>query len=444
MNAEKLSQIVDAVLYEGHILYPYRPTSRKNRQRFTFGRVYPEAYAAAQDGAEPCVTQTQCLLKSNGEAELEISVRFLQPVTREIGALHRPLPSWDSLEEPPMESVPVLEVDGNLYQGWQEAIERQASGTLSPGAPPVSVPFAWPASRTLEPIRNREEQVVGLILRRHPPVDGLLEISTETIDDDVQRITVRVVNRSDVPAAELGNADEVLLRTFTSTHVVLQARGGEFLSLTDPPPEYAEPTAGCRNIGTWPVLVGDEGEQDTLLSSPIILSDYPQIAAESAGSLFDGLEIDEILTLRILTMTDQEKKEMRDVDGHARRILERTEGLSGESLLKMHGSMRQASPAEQIFGGNARLDTARVGDRDVRAGDRVRLRPRARADIMDIALAGKSAVIEAVEQDAEGRVHFAVVIEDDPGRDLGMLRQPGHRFFFGADEVEILEKEDKP
>jgi hydrogenase maturation protease len=344
-----------------------------------------------------------------------------------------------------MEVVPVLDVDGSLYQSWQEATERQVSRAIRLGEKPAPTPFSWPGSRTLEPIRDRDKRVVGVIVRHQPPIEGELALSTEALDGGIHRITVRVSNRSMVPPGDLGDAEAVLLRTFASTHAVLGARDAAFISLTDPPDELEEAAAQCKNVGVWPVLVGDEssGERDTMLSSPIILSDYPQIAPESAGSLFDGCEIDEILTLRILTMTDEEKREMRNVDEQARQILERTEGLTGESLMRMHGAMRQPTSAEQVFGGSSRLETAVVGSAVVRAGDRVRLRPTSRADIMDIVLAGKSAVIEAVEQDAEGRVHLAVTIEDDPGRDLGILRQPGHRFFYGTDEVEVLGKEER-
>jgi len=100
-------------------------------------------------------------------------------------------------------------------------------------------------------------------------------------------------------------------------------------------------------VGTWPVLVGNEGDFDTLLSSPIILYDYPQIASESAGDLFDGTEIDEILALRILTLTEDEKNEMRNSDDRARRILERTEALPMEHFMKLHGALRGLRPADE-------------------------------------------------------------------------------------------------
>src|SRR6185369_9516919 len=102
--------------------------------------------------------------------------------------------------------------------------------------------------------------------------------------------------------------------------------------------ELKTAAAACQNVGTWPVLVGDEEKQerDTVLSSPIILYDYPRVAPESRGDLFDNSEIDEILTLRIMTMSDEEKREMRNVDARARRLLERTETMPQEDLLAMH------------------------------------------------------------------------------------------------------------
>jgi hypothetical protein len=184
--------------------------------------------------------------------------------------------------------------------------------------------------------------------------------------------------------------------------------------------------AACKNIGAWPVLVGEEerADRDAMISSPIILYDYPKIAPESPGDLFDAAEIDEILSLRILTMTDDEKREMRQVDQQAR-----------------HGALRDLrQPDEDFFNPAARLQSITVGGIELRAGSRVRIRPRGRADVMDIALAGRTAVIEALECDAEDRIQLALVLEDDPGRDLGMMRQPAHRFFYGVDEIEPLKE----
>ena len=104
---------------------------------------------------------------------------------------------------------------------------------------------------------------------------------------------------------------------------------------------------GCQNLRTWPVMVGNKGERDAMLSSPIILYDYPQIAPESPGALFDGSEIDEILSLRIMTLSDDEKEQMRQ-DERTREILERTEALTPEQFMKMHGTIRDLRPISAL------------------------------------------------------------------------------------------------
>jgi hydrogenase maturation protease len=287
---------------------------------------------------------------------------------------------------------------------------------------------------------SEDEKIVGLLVRRQAAVKGVVEIELEPVAPVAVRIRVRVSNQTPLPDELLHNQEAVALRTFASTHTILHAAGGECISLLDPPGEYLEAAKACKQIGTWPVLVGDEkkAERDLMLSSPIILYDYPKIAPESAGDLFDGAEIDEILTLRIQTLTDAEKAEMRQVDEHARRILERTENLAQADLLKMHGAMRdvQQPRDEEFFNPNKPLEEVTVRGVKLKAGDKVRIRPKKRADVMDMALDGRLAIIESVQQDVEGEAHFALILEDDPGRDLGMMRQTGHRFFYGADEVE--------
>jgi hydrogenase maturation protease len=96
----------------------------------------------------------------------------------------------------------------------------------------------------------------------------------------------------------------------------------------------------------------------------------------------------------------------------------------------------------QLLEDKTRVEHLTIGDAEVKVGGRVRLRPKKGGDVLDIALAGQIAVIESIEQDYEGKSHVCVVLDDDPGRDLGMLRQPGHRFFFDSEEVEALPPED--
>jgi hypothetical protein len=444
MNAELVEKVVNAVLYEGYILYPYRASSKKNRERFTFGRVYPEDYSVAQDGAEPCLIQTECLVRNESkDALVAISVRFLHPMAREVGILPTPITEMPANGRPDFEVVPDFRIGEQLYQTWQEVVEQNVEVPAFPlrQASQISYDFGFPWSHAVEPIRGDDGKIGAVLVRRQDAVRGVVEVVARPIDDVVFKITVRIFNHTPVGPDDLENQNAIIMRTFTSTHTILQTEGGEWLSLTDPPAAYSEATAVCKNIGTWPVLVGDQtkNERDTMLSSPIILYDYPQIAPESPGDLFDGLEIDEILTLRVMAMSDAEKIEMRQVDEQARRILERTENMPNDHLFKMHGVMRSVrSSNEDFFNPGTRLESATAGGVQVKAGDRVRIRPKKRADIMDMALDGKIAVIEAVEQDVEGGVQLALVLEDDPGRDLGMMRQPGHRFFYATDEVEPI------
>lgn len=451
MNVALVDPIVRAVLYEGYILYPYRPSSPKNqRERFTFGRVYPRAYSTAQDGNEPCLMQTECLLGKLGERRLlEVGLRFLQAARREVGILRVPLMNWPSPAPSgiDVEWVSSATVGGTIYQAWDEAVER--SVVLAPERIPVTQHFVrqefeFGASQSLSPLQDEQGRIVAVLRRRSEAIQGEVEVGIAPRSSaGTRRVTVRVWNDSEVPSSRLGDTDAVLLRTFASTHTLLQAPGGRFLSITDPEPAFAKDADECRNIGTWPVLVGDAGaaSSDTMLSSPIILYDFPVIAPESPTEFFDCTEIDQMLALRVLTLTDAEKREMRDVDPFARRILERASALGAEEFRQMHGALRDVRNAEEFFNPPEAVDWVEVkGGCQVRAGDRVRVRPQGRADAIDLLLSGKTAVVEAIEQNLEGVIQVAVVFDDDPGRDLGMSRQPGHRFFYSAAELERVEQ----
>jgi hypothetical protein len=343
MTLGLVEKIANAVLYEGYILYPYRASAVKNRQRWNFGALYPQAFSLAQgqptEGVDAWTMQTQCLVSTSREATVDLRVRFLHLLEREVNKLTS-VPG----EAAYYQRVERLEVDGQLYQSWQEAVERDiriANVNLKQSlTEPRLTTFAFPASRETEPLSEASGQSVAMIVRRQQAIEGHLEITTARIDEQLFKLTVRILNVTPLDDANVRNRDEALLRSLVSTHTILTVQGGEFVSLLEPPDALGELAAACRNVGTWPVLVGEAGTRDTLLSSPIILYDYPQIAPESAGELFDSTEIDEILTLRIMTLTDDEKREMRSVDARARQILERTESLPAEQLMKLHGAMR--------------------------------------------------------------------------------------------------------
>jgi hydrogenase maturation protease len=351
MNLDLLEKIVNAVLYEGYMLYPYRPSAVKNQQRFNFGALYPKSYSIAGGGVDAWTMQTECLFVETARATVDVSVRFLHLLAREIGQLVNPqleLPAGGA--RPDYTTVAALEVGDKVFQAWQEAIERDVSlpnlNLSELVEEPQRLTFTFPSKEELETLRAPDSQVVGVIIKKQQAVEGAIEAAAERVTDQLYKLTVRISNLTPLEEAKAKHRDESLMRAFASTHTILSAReGGEFVSLLDPPEEFREFAARCRNVGTWPVLVGAEGERDVLLSSPIILYDYPQIAPESAGDLFDGTEIDEILTLRIMTLTDEEKREMRGADGRARQILERTETLPAEQLMKLHGALRSLRPA---------------------------------------------------------------------------------------------------
>lgn len=441
-----LEQIVNAVLYEGYILYPYRASSPKNqRQRFTFGRVYPQIFSEKENGAEPCAMQTECLFRARTESpRLKITLGFLQPIAREIGAFETILEKLPEDGAFRFQNVPQLEVAGKTFQAWMEAVERAVSTNVNNFDAPVGMSFVCPASENRESIQNENGGIAGVILRRHELLEGRIETKVTRLQDDLFRICARVVNLSSVNRDEIEKAENVLLRTFASTHFTLEAEGGEFVSLLEPPPELKAYAEDCKNIGCWPVLAGDKaaGDRKTILASPIILYDYPEIAPESAGEFFDGTEIDEMLALRVVTLSDAEKREMQGEE-FSRRILERTSALEPNEFQRLHGTRRDLDAADESFFNPAqRLERVTVEGTEFKIGDRVVIRPKRRADAIDLMLSGKLAIIEALEQNVDGEVHLALVLENDPGLELGMARQPGHRFFYTPDEVEPARREE--
>jgi hydrogenase maturation protease len=329
MNRELAEKIADATLYEGYLLYPYRHSSVKNQRRFNFGVLVPQAYSEAQSpGTENWQMQTECLVLGDQQTMLDVKVRFLHLREREANET-----------------------------SWQEAVEREAtppSLTLSAlVTEPRRFPIFFPAVREREFARDATGNNTGEIVRRQEAIEGTVELriadcGLRIAPERLFKITVRILNQTAIEPAAVKSRDEALLGSFVSTHTILSVSGGEFISLLDPPAEFREAAAGCRNIGAWPVLAGEAGTRDAMLSSPIILYDYPQIAPESAGDLFDGTEIDEILMLRILTLTEEEKREMRDADDRARQILERTETFPEEHFMKLHGALRRLRPAPPL------------------------------------------------------------------------------------------------
>ena len=329
---DPVEKIAAAVLYEGYVLWPYRRSAQKNQKRWTFGGVYPRAFSETAGTNDPWLMQTQCLVLGD-EPVVEVKVRFLHVTERKVGRK----------KGEALEFVEELRVGSELYLPWDEATERQIavgrfelSGLLES---PRRVEIDISEGSTEEPLADSTGEVVGVLVRSWRTLCGTVEVGAEPLREGAFRVTARITNTTPWGGED---RESTLRQTFASTHTVLEVEGGEFVSLMDPPEELQEAVEGCENLKTWPVLVGEEGERSMMLSSPIILYDYPQIAPESPGDLFDGGEIDQLLILNVLTLTDEEKEEMRASDPKAREILTRCESLSPEELMNLHGIVRES------------------------------------------------------------------------------------------------------
>jgi len=345
MKLEQVKEIANAVLFEGYLLYPYRQSALKNRTRWTFGAVYPREYSEANDGTEPWTMHTECLIEGKtDDISLDVTVRFLHLLVRTIV---QPDPVADNHVEPNTDEWGLASRLAN--EPLQEGIEREVSALGLPLrdllAQPRRVAIEFPSSRMVDHLANATE-----IIREQQAVAGAFILAAEQVDTRIFKLSVHIENTTPGTDTLTNRRDIVLLQSFVSTHTILQVRQGSFISLLEPPEASQAFVKGCQNLRTWPVLVGNEGERNALLSSPIILYDYPQIAPESPGALFDGSEIDEILSLRILTLSDEEKEQMRQ-DERTREILERTEALTPEQFMKMHGIIRDLRPISE--GGSA-------------------------------------------------------------------------------------------
>ncbi|MGH3505473.1 MAG: hypothetical protein ACRDQA_31955, partial [Nocardioidaceae bacterium] len=248
-------------------------------------------------------------------------------------------------------------------------------------------------------------------------------------------------------------------------HLLLVAHDGEFVSLLDPPSDAQDAAAGCHQHRCWPVLAGPPGDTSVLLGSPIIVYDHPEVAEQSPGALFDSTEIDEILTLRVMTMTEEEKAEARATDPRAAEIIDRCEQLTPEQMQQMHGVLRDpgtsvptiSDPAssppvfttdtpwwdpESDASVHPESDSVVVSGVPVANGSLVRLHPARRADAQDLFFVDQVARVTSVHSDVDGNTHVAVVLEADPAAE--MHDWYGRYLYFAPDEIEPLSGSPTP
>jgi len=447
--------VADAILYEGYLLYPYRRSSGKNRVRWQFGLLLPPEWARAHGltdegvagSAESWWQQTECLLEAPTATTLRLLLRFLQVQRRSVE---------ERLPDGAYRPVDTLQIGDRIETSFDEAVPRRFEFTVSLAELLRSVhrfEVSVPEAENVTPLSDPRGELVGRVTRRCEPVTALVTVSAAREEPPaLLRLTVRTEN-TDRSLDLQASREAALRRGLIATHTLLSIDQGRFLSQLDPPAWAASTAERCRNVHTFPVLAGPPGNADLVLSSPIILYDHPRIAPESPGDLHDATEIDEILSLRTLTLTDAEKREAHATDPRAAEIIDRVDTMPPEVFERLHGAIRSLRPVRQDTKAadpaaawweqevNAAVSpdgaTVTVAGVTLGKGSRVRLRPRARGtDAHDMFLDGRTGRVEKVLVDVDGTRFLAVTVDDDPGADLhhwyGRLRH------FRPEEVEPL------
>lgn len=269
----------------------------------------PRGFGEADD-SERWFTRTECIVEPElGAApRLTVQVRCLHYQARGVEA-----PGAEGESFVPVETV---EVDGIPYVAWDEAVERNidlAPQRLSPGGETVReehIEFA--GGEEAELIRSADGEVVARTIRRRQPVSARVLIVAGGADGDGRFLKVSVTVENSTPwngtATQL---DAIMGRSLVAAHVVLVVDGGCFVSLLDPPEAAQRAVDGCSNDGAFPVLIG---AGDVVLSSPIILDDYPDAVLERGRGLYRGPDTDEIHVLRLPPLMDEEKSPAPESD----------------------------------------------------------------------------------------------------------------------------------
>lgn len=442
---EQARAVADAVLYEGYLLYPYRASAAKNRSRWQFGVLVPPVYACDEAG-EYSETQTECVVEAPVDAKVHVRLRFLHVQERQV-------------EDRDHQEVESLTVDDHEVRSWDEAVEYEEDLFF-----PIEdlmresqeVPMTVASAESVEDVRDGIGRLQGRTVRRRHELRGTVLVRAEPIPGPYGGMRLRVVVRNTTGGLRSDlTRDEAVRRSFVAAHVLLGVSDGTFVSQVEPP-EWAKPMVEqCENIRCWPVLLGSTDRSDAVLSAPIILYDNPTIAPESPQPLFDGTEIDEILTLRTLALTDEEKREARNTDEYARVLIDQIDDMPVEVLERLHGTLRslrssipqrrQAEEHLKVPWWDQEADAAVCPETDsvvidgvaVAKDSKVRLNPgHRRADAQDMFLKGRIATVQGVYLDVDGEQYLAVTIDGDPAADV-QATHGRYRYFF-TDEVDPI------
>ena len=332
-TADPVRAIARAVLYEGYMLWPYRRSALKNQKRWNFGCVLPRAWSEAGHADDAATMTAGCLVElpdDPASAAVDVEVRFLHLVERRAARVvgnH-------------LCRVDEIRIGDVTYTTWDEAIEREIPlrGLRLDRPDDVGCAIAIPGGEETEWLAESDGEAEGALVRSWQALKGVVRATTERIEDDLVRLKITVTNQT---PCEPDSREAALRVGLLSTHMALHARGGaRFVSVIDPPERYRGAVGATSSDGCWPVLVGDPAAREQMLASPIVLPDFPAIAPESPGDHFDGGEIDELLVLNILGLSDDEQAEMLATDPRTREVLERTRALDRDQIIALHGTFR--------------------------------------------------------------------------------------------------------
>lgn len=278
---ENIEKICNALLYEGYALFPYRKNALKNQKRFNFGVLSPKCWAENQIN-EQFFQQTEILVLAENETKLSFKTRFLK-LSNE--------------------------------SDWQTAVEKI-----------IEAEFILDQSQTIE---YKEDNLFGKI-----------EISAEKLSKNLFKIRFIFENLTEIENFGELSREEILQFSFVSAHTIFEVENGKFVSLLETPDEFIEQAKFLQNINVFPVLIGNKIKRNSVLASPIILYDFPEIAENSFDNFFDGLEIDELMILNLLALPDEEKRQIAETDEQTKKILAKIESATPEDLLKLHAYLR--------------------------------------------------------------------------------------------------------
>ncbi|MBA2522738.1 MAG: hypothetical protein H0V25_05340 [Solirubrobacterales bacterium] len=432
--AERLAQ---SMLYEGYALYPYTPEATKNATPTPFGIAYPQAYATRQPAAFDHV-QVEVVVQAPDEAEIEAAAVFLQTT----GPRHTAAERRETLEPVRLGSL------------LQDPLAR--SFVHEPGP--------------------EEGAVTGEATQADTDVlSGNVSMSAERVAEGLARVRMRVENTTPLPAeeAEAMERGAALRRSLLSCHAMLGVSGGRFISPLENEGPAGEAVQACENVNTWPVLAAPD--DDAVVGAAYMLPDHPQIAPASKGNLFDNTEIEEALLLHVHVLSDSEREAINKGDPAVREMVERAEATTPEDIFALHGvmaptptdpSITSVPPDPSLADGiefpewtepgaipeaPPQADAPRqapppgpadtAGEEDVvvdgkafKRGAKVVLRPGTDGDPYDKMMDGRSATIQRIYLDYDGKAYLGVTIDDDPMAEI--LNESGRYLFFFADEVE--------